>query len=156
MSAGVIVIYAGIALFLLGLFCLWRFNSADPALPNRKFAVSLCLLIANFFVAAAIVIAAIFISTSYTVIIVNESGIPLDAVMVSGGGVSIDFGQIPIGNHVKRTFYIDTDGELNCQYILAGANQVVQIDGYVTGNLGGYKRIRIRSTEVPVVEDVLK
>ena len=143
MAAGVVLIYAGVCCIAVGAVCLavylWRSWRAGAA-PRRRIAWQalgvLALYLVNFVAAGGAVFGAIMIETRYTVSITNHSSVALESAQVAGGGVCAEFGNILPGATVKRSFWIENDGEL----VLTGTHGTrkvdATVDGYVTSNFG--------------------
>ena len=144
MMAGLYTIYGGVPIFLIGVVALTRFcwlASRTPDLPRRRLRISvICcagLLLSNFPVAAAIVVGAVMIDTRYIVTVHNASSQPLDDVRVSGGGCEVDFGTISPGATLRRSFWVQCDGELDFCASSGSVRYNKTIDGYVTNGMGG-------------------
>ena len=101
------------------------------------------LLLANFPVAAAVLKAALPFETEYLVTIHNTSPIVAQSVTVTGGGVEIDFGDIPAGEWARQGFHIRHDGQLTLAAVLADQPVEAVIDEYVTNGLGANKLVTI-------------
>jgi hypothetical protein len=142
--AGMLAIIAGLFVFLFGIACLAASRldrpSGETAGSRRESLrriTALLILLSNFPVAASIVVAVDTILTRYVVAIVNHSSVPLDNVVVSGGGVEIEFGSVAPGATAERWFHIRTDGELVFRARRGGEGVDGTIEGYVTGSQGG-------------------
>ena len=151
MVAGLITMYAGIVIFFIGAIALaWFLWLAFhvPAPQGRPWFSAICcavLLLSNFPVAGGIMAAVIAIETRYTVVVENESQQPLDDVRVTGGGCDVNFGTIQAGAVVRRSFWIQQDGQLGFHTVSGATTHDKIIDDYVTGNLGGNTIVTIQS-----------
>jgi hypothetical protein len=161
MGAGWFTLYAGLILVAVGAIALgryrWLASLCSSKMTDRRFRLSTCacagLLLSNFPVAAGIIVAAVAIETGYTVVVKNASQAPLDHVRVVGGGCEMDYGSILPGQAVRRTCWIQHDGELNFSASGGGTKYAVQIDGYVTNGMGGYKTVTIKPDSAISVSD---
>ena len=146
MGAGVVAIYAGACCVAAGAVCLavylWRSWRADAA-PRRRLVWQalgmLALFLGNFAVAGGAVFGAIMIEARYTVSITNQSNVPLESAQVAGGGARAAFGDVLPGATVKRSFWIEHDGELILTGIHGTEKVDATVDEYVTNNRGGDK-----------------
>ena len=152
MMAGIITLYAGVAVFFIGAIALVRFcwlAFRTPDLPRRRLWLSTlgcaALLLLNFPVAGGITASAISIVTRYTVIVKNTSQQPFSNVLVFGGGCKADFGTIPPGGVVQRSFWIQHDGELALSAVSGSTTHSKIIDGYVTNSSGSRTTVTINS-----------
>jgi hypothetical protein len=144
MFAGVFTLYGGLAVFCIGALALARFcwlAFRTPEQPRRRLWLSTlgcaALLLSNFPVAVGIVSSVLQIETRYTVTVRNGSPQPLSGVRVFGGGCEADFGTIPPGGSVRRSFWIQHDDQLEFRALSGATMHAETIDGYVTNSLGG-------------------
>ncbi|MEP6671006.1 MAG: hypothetical protein ABJF10_17735 [Chthoniobacter sp.] len=151
MTAGIFTLYGGVAFFLVGVVALGRFcwlALRTPGLPRRPLWLSTvgcaALLLSNFPVAGGIAATAIRIETRYTVTVHNTSPQPLSGVRVFGGGCEADFGAFAPGGVVRRSFWIEREGELKFQAGSGAATQATTIDGYVIPSVGGHVTVTIK------------
>ena len=147
-GAGMLTIIAGIFVFLFGVACLAasRFDSPSGEVgrsrrESLRRIMALLILLINFPVAASIVVAVETIRTRYVVTIVNHGPERLDNVVVSGGGVEIEFGSVAPGATAERWFHIRTDGELVFHARRNGEEIQGSIEGYVTPGMGDDMRL---------------
>jgi hypothetical protein len=148
--AGIFTLYGGVAIFLIDAIALARFCGLafrTPELPRRRLWLSTlgcaALLLSNFAVAGGITASVIAIETRYTVTVHNASQQPLSGVRVFGGGCEADFGTIPPGGIVRRSFWIQHDGELGFRAVSGATTHTKTIDGYVTNGMGGQTTVTI-------------
>jgi hypothetical protein len=148
MLAGVFTLYGGVAVFCVGVFALARFCWSafrTPELPRQRLWLSTlgcaALLLSNFPVAGGIIYGALRIETQYTVMVRNGSQHPLNGVRVFGGGCEADFGTIPPGGSVRRSFWIQHDDQLEFRAVSGATMHAETIDGYVTNSLGGHTTV---------------
>lgn len=150
MWAGIFTIYGGVATFFTGMIALGRYwwnalHSSD--VTRRRLWVSTIgcavLLISNFPVAAAMVVAAVAIMTRYTIVVHNASQRPLVGVHVFGGGCDADFGTIAPDKTVRRAFWIRHDGDLQFCAKCGATVYTETIDSYVTNGSGGHTTVTI-------------
>jgi len=151
MLAGLLTIYGGIALFVVGAIALFRFwfmahREPDYSKKKRWIATVLCfgLLLINFPVALGIVNAAIRIETRYTVVIRNASSQPVNEIRIFGGGCSKSLNSIRGGGTGEVSFWIEHDGQLQFEAVSGGRQIEGIVDGYVTNGEGGYVTITIK------------
>ena len=149
MSAGLINIVAGLAMFLAGVICLsmrsTRVVVGDVATRRRFSAIrklAWVMLIANFPAALLIVHSVIVIKTRYTVTVVNESKTPIDSFMVIGPSVRVELAPIPANGKVTKHFRFSGEGSLEFETRVGQMKTNDLIDGYVTSNLGGANTVR--------------
>lgn len=150
MAAGMLTLYGGVAIFLVGAlalarFCWLAFRSPDPRGRRPWLSALACagLLLVNVPVAGGIVAAAIAIETRYTVVVHNTSPQPLESVRVFGGGCDESLGSIPPGGFARRSFWIQRDGELRFRALRGAVIHTKTIDGYVTNNMGGHTTVTV-------------
>lgn len=151
MAAGLFTLYVGVGLFLIGavavgVFC-WRGARSTHMSRRRLWLTSVAcavLLLSNFVVAGWIIATVIDIKTAYIVTIENETAEPLRDVRVSGGGCDVDFGVIPSGGRVQRTFWIQREGELEFRAVGGTTVYGEVIDGYVTNSMAGETSVTVK------------
>ncbi len=148
MVAGIFTLYGGVAVFCIGTFALARFcwlAFRTPELPRRRLWLSTLgcatLLLSNFAVAGGIIYSAIRIESRYTVVVRNNSQQPLSGVRVFGGGCEADFGTIPPGGSVRRSFWSQKDDQLEFRAVTGATTHAETIDGYITGGIGGHTTV---------------
>jgi hypothetical protein len=152
MLAGILTLYGGAAILLVGVLALARYGwlvFRTPAVPRRRRWLStlVCagLLLLNVPVAGGIAVAAIAIETRYTVVVHNASRQPLEDVRVFGGGCDESLGNIPPGSTVRQSCWIQHDGELEFRALSDTVSHEKIINGYVTNGMGGHTTITINS-----------
>lgn len=162
-GAGVMTIAGGVTFFFIGVIALAIYYSLafdSRALTPRRLRsstlFSVALLLSNFPAAAGFTVAAIAIDTVYTVVVHNASRHSLDAVTVVGGGSDKDFGAIPPGESVRRTFWIHHTGELEILIDFGGSKHTATVDGYVCSDMGGYKEVTVNADDTITVVDTLR
>lgn len=150
MMAGMFTLFGGVAVFFIGaiaLVCFFWLAFRTPELPRRRLWLSTlgcaALLLSNFAVAGGITASVIAIETRYTVVVHNTSQLPLSGVRVFGGGCEADFGTIPPNGIIRRSFWIQHDGELEFRAVSGATTHSQTIDGYVTRNMGGHTTVNI-------------
>jgi hypothetical protein len=136
MMAGLFTVYGGIVSVLVGLGFL---VAAGKQTPSARPALG--ILLANFPIAGFIIVVAFVIQTRFPVTVVNEGHATLDQFVVSGGGVEFDFGSVAPGQTVTRHRLIDHDGSLVFHARREGEEIEGTVEGYVTNNQGGHKRV---------------
>ena len=148
--AGIFTLYGGVAVFFIGAIALARFcwlAFRTPEFSRRRLWLSTlgcaALLLSNFAVAGGITASVIAIETRYTVIVHNTSQQALSGVRVFGGGCEADFGTIPPGGVVRRSFWIQHDGKLELRAVSGATTHSKTIDGYVTNSMGGHTTVTI-------------
>lgn len=102
------------------------------------------LLLINFPAAALYTLSAIEVATRYTIHVHNDSDQPVQSLVVTGPDIRVELGPLVPGQQARRHLHFRGDGTLDfsaCQQELQFSGQ---LDGYVTGGLGGEKSIRIR------------
>jgi hypothetical protein len=70
------------------------------------------LLLAAMPMAAVAVVSCAGSRASYTIRVVNQDSLPLDSVIIAGGGAEARFGSILPGREARRTFTLDHDALL--------------------------------------------
>jgi hypothetical protein len=101
------------------------------------------LLLANFPAAAGILIAAVWVATTYTVHVQNQSGNTVSHCRLTGGGVQIDFGTLPPGKSAIRRLQFSDDGALLLHAHLGDRALEGSVESDVTGGLGGDTTVTI-------------
>ena len=79
----------------------------------------------------------------YKLRVVNQSGIPIESFLVSGPGIRLDLGPIASNGQVLHRLDFSSDGSLHFSAELGDKKFSDEIEGYVTGNLGGNTTIKI-------------
>lgn len=151
MLAGILTIYVGTLLFLVGVVSLsahWfrmrQNGSANRQLLTKKSVLVALLLVINWPLAFFYASTAINIETGYCLVIFNNSKTPVE-VIVSGGGIQVDFGTLAPSTQSSDTFHFDRDGELTIQSTQNGNESSYLVEGYVTPGIGGSKQVIIQS-----------
>ena len=143
--AGVFTIYGSVLSVLVGLGFLVAHVVKRPAGERKSSLIwstpALGVLLVNFPAAALVAVAALDILTCFTVTVANNGPTTLDSFVVSGGGVEVDFGPIAPSQALTRHFFIQNDGELVFHARRDGEEIEGTVEGYVTHNQGGHKRI---------------
>lgn len=118
-SAGVVIIYSGLALLAIGamaLLCYGWLAFRQRDLPRKKIwgaiASATALLCAQFPVAWGTAGAIVAIGTRYTVLVRNDSAQPLQHVLIYGPGASAAIFSIPPHASAERSLWFQGDGEL--------------------------------------------
>jgi hypothetical protein len=151
MTAGYFALCGGVPFFIVGVvaladFC-WLANR-NPDSSSRRIWLSMLgcggLLVSNFVAAGGILAAVLALESRYSVVINNASRQSLDDVYVFGGGCEISFGSIPPGRIVRRSFWIQGDGELQFHAIHGSTVIARTVDEYVTSNSGSKTAIHIK------------
>lgn len=157
--AGIYTLFAGICSIAAGTVCaaiyLWRaWRSKDRSYRHlvRQALGIAGLYSANFVVSAGIVLAVFVITFTYTVWVTNHSELPLHSARVHGAGVDISLGEIPPGQSVKASFWIEHDGVLVLTATHGTDRLAVTIEE-VSNDVGGNKLVTFdASGEVKVTE----
>jgi hypothetical protein len=159
-AAGMLTIMAGIVASLFGIACLVASRLDRPAVEiggsrreSRRRIIALLIILSNFPVAASIVVAVDLIHTLYAVTIVNRGSVPVDNVVVAGGGVEIEFGSVAPGTTSERWFHVRNDGELVYRVRRGGEDVDGTIEGYVTNGFGGDMEVTFNHDGSIVVRD---
>jgi hypothetical protein len=101
------------------------------------------LLLTNFPAAAFYTLSAIDVATRYTVRVHNDSDRPIESLVVTGPGVRVELGPIAPGQQARRHIRFRGDGTLDFSARQQQLQFSGQLEGYVTGGMGGDKSIRI-------------
>lgn len=151
-TLGALILYGGVALFMVGCLALIRYLWLAGRQKNLSLArvvwTSLgtaVLLLANFPVAGACILGAIHYTTRYTVEVRNDSAKPMSQVRVSGAGTDEFIGIIEPGATVFLELWFDREGQLELFASKAFEDEVVLLDGYVCGGLGGNAIVTLES-----------
>lgn len=147
-GAGVINIFAGLLLFLIGVVTLCVYLARERRRPNssaKRWAVLAGgLLLANFPAAAVYGFAVIYIMSHYHVLVINESGETIDSFMLRSPGLEIELGPLRPGATRSRYLSFPTEGTLD----FAARQQQLrfggEIEGYVTGNMDGDTTVHVK------------
>ncbi len=144
---GLMTILIGLVAFLGGAVCLIlhlkHYSKATQNSPINSLLVG-ALLIANFPAAIFYISSAIDISTRYTVRVYNDSDHPIESFMILGPGIETEIGPISSGQKAIQHNHPTTDGSLRFSARQHGLNFDGELEGYVTGGLGGDKTVRIK------------
>ena len=149
--AGMVTIFAGVVLFVVGGICLLVHNakrgSSTPTgfWQSPKVSVVACLLLfLNFPVAAVYTTAAIDFKYRFYVTVQNAGNQQIESFVVTGGGVEIEFGPIAPNTTVRRSFNIAHEGELLFRTTSDGIESTGIVYEYIwETNLGGRRRVLI-------------
>jgi hypothetical protein len=148
--AGLALLGSGWMLLVVGLISLLLHlsgeHSRDVVSRRRLLRQGLFsggLLLANFPAAAGILVAAVWVATTYTVHVQNQSGKAASHCRLSGGGVEMDLGTLPPGKSATRRLQFSEDGALLLQAHLGDRALEGSIESYVTGGLGGDTTVTI-------------
>lgn len=149
-KVGLFTIPVGCVIFVAGTVALlryiWRARRAGHHSPGLLWAQGLLvggLLLSNFPMAAFYTLSAIDVATRYTVRVHNDTDRPVESLVVTGPGVHAELGPIAPGQWVRRHFHFRGDGPLEFSARQQDSRSTGQLEGYVTGGLGGDKSIRI-------------
>ncbi len=154
-TAGLLTLPLGLAAFLAGTIALtwhlwreWRVGRTTRSPLWLQAALVGGLLLINFPAAVFYMLSAINITTRYTVRVHNDSDRPIESLVVTGPGVRVELGPIAPGQQAQRHVHFRGDGTLDFsarqQEILFSG----QLEGYVTGGLGGNRTIRVKQRGV--------
>ena len=153
MLAGLVMLIVGPCLILWGLICLmayvrhaWRTASGFRRRLAWQATGVLGLYMANFVAAGSFVYAAYVIESWYFLSITNSGDVPLEGVRVEGGGVSVSFGDIAMGETVKRSFLIRDYGELVLTARRGEERIEPVINGYLIPDLGVDQAVTVDAT----------
>ena len=80
---------------------------------------------------------------SYTVRIVNQDSLPLDSVVVDGGGVRVEFGSVLPGREAQRTFVVRQDALLHLSALRGERPVRVVLGGYASRGPGGHVEVLV-------------
>ena len=86
----------------------------------------------------------ISVSGQTTVRVYNESSLPIESLMVTGPGVRTELGPIASERRVHRHLHFRGDGTLDFTARQQEVQFSGQLEGYVTGSLGGERIITVR------------
>lgn len=116
MLAGLITIYSGLALFVIGLISLivYTLNARAMRLENwvRRAAAGGAILVGNFPAAAAFVGAAIYIMSTYTVIVENGSNNTIERItLIDPARSRHEFGSVAAHERREEKFHFGGEGE---------------------------------------------
>jgi hypothetical protein len=143
-EAALALLRGGWMLIVVGLISLllhlsWQYHIGIVSRPQllRQGLLSGGLLLANFPAAAAVIAAAAFIASSYTLCIQNRSGQTVSSMRVTGGGVAEDLGTLRPGELAVRRLWFSEDGSLGFDARLGDRVLEETVENYVTNGLGG-------------------
>ena len=150
-AAGGLTILFGFVAFCMGASALCRhlwFESRAQQISSRTLLLQAVvvgsLLLANFPLAGYFALSAVAVSMQYTVRVFNKSDQTIDSFIVTGPGVQVELGPIASGQHTRRDLLIQTDGTLEFTARQQELEFKGQLEGYVTGGMGGFKDIRVK------------
>lgn len=150
--AGVTVIFAGLALFALGLILLavYVLKGRREGLEMRELlqnsVLTMCLLCSNFPVAVACAWAASQEMSAYRLHFTNESTEALEHILVTWPGDQTVIDELQPGESYELKMHPSGDGAVYFNATQGGESCEGELVGYVTPNLGG-------QTEVAFVGD---
>jgi hypothetical protein len=154
-AAGLFTIPIGFVAFVVGTFALVRHLlrefRVERTTRSQLWLQGVLvggLLLVNFPAAAFFTLSAIDVSTRYTVRVHNDSDRPIESLVVTGPGVRLELGPIAPGQRTRRHIHFCGDGRLDFSARQQELQFGGQLDGYVTGGLGGDKSIRVRQRGV--------
>ncbi len=161
-TAGLLTLPLGLAAFLAGTIALtwhlwreWRVGRTTRSPLWLQAVLVGGLLLINFPAAVFYMLSAINITTRYTVRVHNDSDRPIESLVVTGPGVRVELGPIAPGQQAQRHVHFRGDGTLDFsarqQEILFSG----QLEGYVTGGLGGNRTIRVKQRGVYELQPAL-
>jgi hypothetical protein len=150
-TAGLILLPIGFVAFVMGTVALVRHllgEFQEEGTPRNSLWLQAFLvgglLLANFPAATFFTLSAIDVSTRYTVRVHNDTDQPIGSLVVTGPGVRIELGPVPPGQHTRRHLHFRGDGPLAFSAQQQELQFGGQLEGYVTGGLGGDKSIRVK------------
>lgn len=150
-AAGGLTILVGLVAFYRGASALCRhlwFESRAQLISSRTLFLQAVvvgsLLLANFPVAGYFALSAVAVSMQYTVRVYNKSDQTIDSFIVTGPGVRIELGPIASGQYTRRDILIQTDGTLEFTARQQELEFKGELEGYITGGMGGFKDIRVK------------
>ncbi|TWT64191.1 hypothetical protein [Rubinisphaera italica] len=150
-AAGGLTILVGLVAFYMGASALCRhlwFESRAQLISSRTLFLQAVvvgsLLLANFPVAGYFALSAVAVSMQYTVRVYNNSNQTIDSFIVTGPGVQVELGPIASGQYKRRDILIQTDGTLEFAARQQELEFKGQLEGYITGGMGGFKDIRVK------------
>jgi hypothetical protein len=126
-AIGFLAFLAGGALFGIGLICLVVFwcllgrcaNDVRQSWSNRSKRL-LGLLLLNIPIAMGCAVAGLWLMSRLTVVVENQTGVPLDDVRISLPGNVANFGTVAAGAKIQQTFTLRGDGDVEFSAIQAG------------------------------------
>ena len=141
---GLLNIVAGTCLFPIGLGAAWWYRraAADDPWRNRKAAFAVALLLFNFSTAFSLMWAAAHLHSKFVVIVVNESGQPIESFNVTQGIPLATAGEIPPGGH-RRLRFSPREGTLSWRLKEGGTTREGEIVGYAIVSDGGDWRVTL-------------
>lgn len=150
MLVGIFTIYAGFAIVVIGMFCVgiyvwreWRRTHSWRAGLNLQSLKAAGLLLANFPVAAAIVLTVIHLETTFFITARNLSNKTMHTFKLTAPGVDVELGPIKPGQKKKTSFQFDGDGTLRFSAVQDERQIEGTVEDYVTNGMGGRKIIEI-------------
>jgi len=130
----------GVMLSLIVPFVLLR---AFAETPNVRNTVGISLLaVANLAVTFVCAVEGTSRATRYRLTLANEASTPWLGVQLVGPGVAEAAVTVGPEERSVRDMWFSSDGSLMLQYTDGGQLESVQVEGYVTRNLGGEATVR--------------
>jgi len=142
-AGGPFVVFVGFCCLAIGTYQ-WIKDPTQPRLVRASIK-SLSILVSNFVIAGIYLWSFIFVSTLYSVRVINNSTGAIANVHIFGGGVDKNVGPLLPGSQQTVRFHFSLDGSLSCRIERDGKIKEAKIEGYVTGNFGGNKILEIES-----------
>jgi hypothetical protein len=138
--AGAVTLYAGFAVFFIGVICLavYFFKARKNGVAGywKKCILALAVLLVNFPVAATIIGTVRYVTSISTVIIENQSSIKVEDFLLSEQGHVYDIGSVLPNGKLEKKFHFKSEGSVHYSFTRGGAKYEGVMFGYVTGGMG--------------------
>ncbi len=159
MVAGVINIYSGLVLFVIGLICLAIYFLSERKINRRlalkKAGISLAILIVNFPVATAALFGASYLLSMSTLLVKNETGFTIRDLTLIERDKVYEFPVIEPNEHISKNYNFKYEGAVMYKLSLNEVTHDGIVFGYVTSNSGGKAEMLI-SGEGAITVDRMK
>jgi hypothetical protein len=158
MIAGLATVCVGLVLFAMGVIALAAAcleAARAPEAPGRRAWLVVFggggLLLSNFLVAGAILVAVSRIESCYTVVVRNATAAELTHVRVAGAGSGSSFGTLAPGESARRWLWFRGEGILELRATGGAGERTHIVDGYV-GVFGGRAEVTLNADGTATVD----
>ncbi len=157
LGIGTILLGAGLAtvggLLLVSFYKLALEEGRPRSWAVQRVLLAIFLLGSNFLVALGLFFAAVDLETRFEVSLQNDTAAPLSSLRLVGGGLDLLVDEVAPGSEVTQRLRFVTDGALQLEIGgPRGAARIVALEGYVTPNLVGARRVRFAPNGEVTVE----
>ncbi len=159
MTAGVITIYAGLAIFIIGIICLavYFFQARKTAVKEykKKSIIALTILLANFPVVAVIISIVFYLISLSSVQFENQSSTKTGEILLSEKGHVYKIGSLLPNETLEKKIQFQSEGSVRYSFTRNKIKYEGIMFGYITGGHGSSATLKItKSGEVKINETI--